>query len=168
MESTLSDLERRILAVLQKGLPLTLTPYKDMAEEIGIDTEQLLDVLRQWDAGGRLRRIGAVVSHVKVGLRAGSMVVWQVEPERVEEVGRILASFGAVSHAYQRPTTPEWPYNLYTMVHGSDPTEVDRTVAEMSRACGVEKYRQLHTKKELKKVPPTYVTVRQSPQGPGT
>lgn len=160
MESTLSDLEKRILAVLQKGLPLTLTPYRDMAGQIGIETERLLDVLRQWDTDGKLRRIGAVVSHVKVGLPAGSMVVWQVDPARAEEVGRILALFIQVSHAYQRPTSPAWPFNLYTMVHGADAAEVDRTVRQMSRACGVKKYCQLHTKRELKKVPPTYIMDR--------
>ncbi len=160
MELTLSDLEKSILAVLQKGLPLTLTPYRDMASQIGIETERLLEVLRQWDADGKLRRIGAVVSHVKVGLAAGSMVVWQVDPARAEEVGGILASFAQVSHAYQRPTSPAWPYNLYTMVHGTDAAEVDRTVREMSKACGVKKYSQLHTKRELKKVPPTYIMDR--------
>ena len=160
MELTLSDLEKSILAVLQKGLPLTLTPYRDMASQIGIETERLLEVLRQWDADGKLRRIGAVVSHVKVGLAAGSMVVWQVDPARAEEVGGILASFAQVSHAYQRPTSPAWPYNLYTMVHGTDSAEVDRTVHEMSKACGVKKYCQLHTKRELKKVPPTYIMDR--------
>ncbi len=160
MESILSDLEKRILAVLQKGLPLTLTPYRDMASQIGIEPDQLLEVLRQWDADGKLRRIGAVVSHVKVGLAAGSMVVWQVAPARAEEVGGILASFAQVSHAYQRPTSPAWPYNLYTMVHGTDAAEVDRTVREMSKACGVKKYCQLHTKRELKKVPPTYIMDR--------
>ena len=156
----MSDLEKRILAVLQKGLPLTLTPYRDMAGEIGIEPERLLEVLRQWDTDGRLRRIGAVVSHVKVGLSAGSMVVWEVAPDRVEEVGRNLASFSQVSHAYQRPTSPSWRYNLYTMVHGADSSEVDRTVRQMSKACGVKKYWQLHTKRELKKVPPTYIMDR--------
>ena len=160
MESTLSDLEKRILAVLQKGFPLTLTPYRDMASRIGIETERLLEVLRGWETDGKLRRIGAVVSHIKVGLAAGSMVVWQVEPSRAEEVGRILASFAQVSHAYQRPTSPSWRYNLYTMVHGADSSEVDRTVHEMSKACGVKKYCQLHTKRELKKVPPTYIMDR--------
>ena len=160
MESGLSDLERRILGTIQKGLPRTLTPYRDMACEIGIETEELLEILRQWQKNGRLRRIGAVVSHVKVGLGGGSMVVWQVEPERIEEVGTKLASFDQVSHAYERPSSKEWPYNLYTMVHGRDAEDVDRTVEEMSRSCGVKNYYQLQTKEELKKVPPTYIIDR--------
>ncbi|MBE0534731.1 MAG: Lrp/AsnC family transcriptional regulator [Phycisphaerae bacterium] len=157
MKSSLSDLEKRVLAVLQKGFPITLTPYQDMARKIGIETAELLDVLKRWRDDGKLRRIGAVVSHVKVGLGAGAMVVWQVESERVEEVGTMLAGFPQVSHAYERPASDAWPYNLYTMVHGADAAEVDETVAAMSRACGVDKYRQLQTLKELKKAPPTYI-----------
>lgn len=160
MGSGLNDLEQRILAVLQKGLPRTLTPYRDMACEIGIETDQLLEILRKWKENGTLRRIGAVVSHVKVGLGAGSMVVWQVDPERIEEVGAKLASFAQVSHAYERPSSREWPYNLYTMVHGRDADEVNRTVEEMSTSCGVKNYHQLQTKEELKKVPPTYIIDR--------
>lgn len=157
MESPLSDLERRVLAIVQKGLPVTFTPYEDMAHEIGIETGELLEVLRRWREEGKLRRIGAIVSHMKVGLRAGAMVVWQVEPERIEEVGAILAGFAQVSHAYERPASKEWPYNLYTMVHGAIDAEVDETVRAMGRACGVDEYRQLRTLRELKKAPPTYI-----------
>jgi DNA-binding Lrp family transcriptional regulator len=158
MASPLTELERRILSVLQKGLPLSETPYGDMAGEIGIETSQLLETLRQWRKDGRLRRIGAIVSHVKVGFESGSMVVWQVDAERIEQVGRQLAGFLQVSHAYERPRSDDWPYNLYTMVHGRDADEVSDTVEKMSRACGVKDYRQLETIRELKKVPPTYIT----------
>ncbi len=105
-----------------------------------------------------IRRIGAIVDHFKVGLSGGGMAVWQVEPERVEQVGEILAGFREVSHAYERNTVENWPYNLYTMVHGADFQEVEQTVARMSQACGVSNYCILVTEKELKKVPPTYIT----------
>ena len=91
MKSHISDIESRILAVLQEGLPKSRTPYRDMAREIGIRTVELLAVLEDWKQQGKLRRIGAIVNHFKVGLGAGAMVVWQVEPERVEQVGKVLA-----------------------------------------------------------------------------
>jgi DNA-binding Lrp family transcriptional regulator len=160
MELPLSDLEIRILGVLQKGFPITRTPYQDMAREIGIETAELLEILKRWREEGKLRRIGAVVSHVKVGLAAGAMVVWQVEPDRIEKAGRVLAGFPQVSHAYERPSSETWPYNLYTMVHGADDKEVDETVRAMSRACGIDTYCKLQTLRELKKVPPTYIKDR--------
>ena len=153
----MSDIERRIVAVLQKGLPTSQTPYEDTARQIGIDTDQLLSILNDWKKQGRLRRIGAIVNHFKVGFDAGAMVVWQVEADRIVEVGSALAGFKEVSHAYERQSYENWPYNLYTMVHGRSAEEVRGVVERMSRTCGVSSYRILVTEKELKKVAPTYI-----------
>ena len=157
MKNHISGMERKILAVLQEGLPRSQTPYKDMAEQIGMETKELLTVLKDWKKQGKLRRIGAIVNHFKVGLPAGAMVVWQVESERIVEIGQIFAGFKEVSHAYQRQTCENWPYNLYTMVHGKSAEEVGKVVKRMSQACGVSNYRILVTEKELKKVAPTYI-----------
>lgn len=153
----MSDMERRILSVLQKGLPISQTPYKDMAQKTGMETDELLAALKDWVKQGKLRRIGAIVNHFKVGLPAGAMVVWQVESERVVEIGQIFAGFKEVSHAYERQTRENWPYNLYTMVHGKNAEDVRDVIKRMSRAGGVSNYRILVTEKELKKAPPTYI-----------
>ncbi len=157
MKDRISSIERRILAVLQKGLPKSQTPYKDMAQQAGIDIEQLLAVLEDWKKQGKIRRIGAIVNHFKVGLGAGAMVVWQVEPERVEEVGRILAGFEEVSLVYERHISKDWPYNVYSMVHAANQEELQHKIEMMAKASGVGNYRILGTEKELKKVSPTYI-----------
>jgi len=158
MKNHKSTIEHRILSVLQEGLPVSQTPYKDMAQQIGMETGELLTVLKDWKKQGKLRRIGAVVNHFKVGLPAGAMVVWQVESERAVEIGQVFADFKEVSHAYERQTSENWPYNLYTMVHGKSAEEVQQVVKRMSQVCGVSNYHILVTEKELKKVPPTYIT----------
>jgi DNA-binding Lrp family transcriptional regulator len=160
MVENLSDTESKILAVLQQGFPKSPTPYGDIAGQAGIETVQLLAVLEDWKQKGLLRRIGAIVNHFKVGLGAGAMVVWQVEPQHVQQVGEILAHFKEVSHCYERSIDRNWPYNLYTMVHAAGPADIDDIVKSMSRACGVEKYRVLVTERELKKTPPTYIKQR--------
>lgn len=157
MKKTISDIERRVLAAVQGGFPRSQTPYQDMAEQVGMSTEQFLSILKRWKQEGRLRRVGAIVDHFRVGLSGGAMVVWRAEPERIEKVGKLLAGFREVSHAYERQTYDHWPYNLYTMVHGANTQEVEKTVERMSQACGISDYRMLTTTKELKKVPPTYV-----------
>ena len=157
MKECISDVERRILAVLQKGLPKSQSPYEDTARQAGIATEELLAVLKKWRQQGKLRRIGAIVNHFKVGLGAGAMVVWQVEPESVEEVGRILAGFKEVSHVYERHIDKNWSYNVYTMVHAPNQKELQHTIEMMAENSGVSNYRVLETEKELKKVGPTYV-----------
>jgi len=157
MKNYISSIERRIIAVLQEGLPMGQTPYSDMSQRIGIETNELLEVLKDWKKQGKLRRIGAILNHFKVGLPAGAMVVWQVEAEHVIEIGEKFASVKEVSHAYERRTCQNWPYNLYTMVHGKNEEEVQRIVEDMSKAVGISNYRILTTEKELKKVPPTYI-----------
>ena len=157
MIKSLSETEKQVLRIIQHGMPRSMTPFADMAQKAGIETEQLLDVIKGWKADGSLRRIGAIVNHYEVGLSAGMMVVWQVEADRIEEVGKKLAEFPEVSHAYERIATEDWPYNLYTMVHGASTEQVEKTVEAMSKACGVENFRGLITEKELKKVPPTYI-----------
>jgi len=158
MNESISEIEREVLAVIQKGFPKSRSPFKDMAEVIGIETAELVEILKKWQQDGKIRRIGAIVNHFKVGLGAGAMVVWQVEEERIEEVGKLLADFKEVSHAYERRIAENWPYNLYTMVHGVNSQEVEQVVEKMSRCCGVRNYKILVTEKELKKVPPTYIT----------
>jgi DNA-binding Lrp family transcriptional regulator len=157
VENQLSDIEQKILAAIQHGLPESKNPFKEIAEKIGIETDQLLQVLQEWKEQGKIRRIGAIVNHFKVGLGGGAMVVWQVEPEQTDSVGKLLAGFKEVSHAYERRTDEKWPYNLYTMVHGKSEDDVLKTVQRMSRACGISNYRMLVTEKELKKAPPTYI-----------
>jgi DNA-binding Lrp family transcriptional regulator len=158
MKGKISDIERKILAVLQEGLPNTDSPYRDMARRLGIETKELLAVLQQWKQQGKLRRIGAIVNHFKVGLGTGAMVVWRAEPQKIAEAGKILAGFEKTSHVYERQISENWPYNLYTMVHAPNSKELQQTVEKMSRASGIVEYRILETEKELKKTPPRYVT----------
>lgn len=157
MTTNLKEIEIKLLEAVQHGLPLSKSPYKDIAEQTGVDVEVVFKVLKFWEQHGRLRRIGAIVNHFRVGLGAGAMVVWNVPGDRVEEVGGMLAGFKQVSHAYQRPAHPKWKYNLYTMVHSADRQGLVQTVEQMSEKVDIADYKLLETVAELKKVPPTYV-----------
>jgi DNA-binding Lrp family transcriptional regulator len=153
----LNDLERKILAAIQHGMPNTLTPYEDMAASIGISVEQLLDTLKTWKTQGKIRRVGAIVNHFQLGYGVGAMVAWDIPKDKIDDTGQLFASFAEVSHAYQRPSAPGWPYTLYTMVHAATAAELDSTIRAMSQASGIEKFQALKTIRELKKVPPTYI-----------
>jgi DNA-binding Lrp family transcriptional regulator len=154
---TLTDTERKLLAEIQHGLPATATPYLDVAATIGVDVEEVLAILNNWKNDKRMRRVGAIVNHFKVGLQGGAMVVWQVEKDKIKAIGEQFASFPEVSHAYERPSSDAWPYNLYTMVHGRGADEVEVTIKKMSDESGIKNFMQLETVRELKKVPPTYI-----------
>ena len=157
MKNTLNDTDRKILAAIQHGMPNSLTPYKDLADEIGMTTEDLLENLRNWQETRKIRRLGAIVNHFKLGRGTGAMVVWDVPKEDIEKIGELFASFPDVSHAYQRPTSKAWPFSLYTMVHASSVEELESTLQKMSDSSGVTNFSVLKTVRELKKVPPTYI-----------
>lgn len=153
----LNDFEKKILMAVQDGLPMSLTPFKDLALQIGISVEQLLAVLKSWQREGKLRRVGAVVNHFQVGRSAGALVAWDVPASQIDRIGELFASFSEVSHAYQRPSAAGWPYSLYTMVHADSEDRLHSTIMAMSQAGGITSYRELKTLKELKKSTPVYI-----------
>ena len=157
MKTLMSQLERHILSEIQHGMPMSLTPYQDIAKVVGISVDQLLEVLRKWKSEQKIRRVGAIVNHFQIGHGAGAMVVWNVPEDRIDEVGKLFASLPKVSHAYQRPAKNHWPYNLYTMVHASRSEEIETMLEGMSHKSRICDYRALKTVRELKKVPPTYI-----------
>ncbi|MDI3280759.1 MAG: AsnC family transcriptional regulator [Bacillota bacterium] len=147
----LDEADRALIEALQDDLAAVPRPFAPVAARCGLSEEEVLARIRRLLGAGVIRRFGATLKHYEVGLVANAMVVWRVEPERLEEVGTRLASFPAVSHCYARATTPEWPYNLYTMIHGRDRRECVRTAEEMAAAAGVKEYQLLFTVRELKK-----------------
>jgi DNA-binding Lrp family transcriptional regulator len=152
----LTEIEKRIIHELQQDLPVTSRPFAEVAEKVGISESQLLEKVREFVANGTIRRFGATLRHQRSGFEANAMVVWEVAPERTEEVGAIFASFREVSHCYQRPALPNWPYRIFTMIHGSS-REFCREIAQrMADAAGLENYELLFTEEELKKTTMAY------------
>ncbi len=123
-------IDRAIVAATQAGLPLVPRPYHVLAERLGVRPEEVLARLRRMLERGVIRRIGAVPNHYALGYRANGMSVWDVPDERVRELGRHIGALDFVSHCYHRPRVPpDWPYNLFAMVHGRTRAEVEEKVA---------------------------------------
>ncbi len=127
--------ERRLIAATQGGLPLEIDPWSAVARSTGLDAGEVLERLRSLLERGIIRRIGAAPNHYRLGLRGNGMTVWDVPDDEVEAVGRILGRMDCVSHCYQRPRhRPDWPYNLFAMVHGPDRDAVRRRLARIEAA----------------------------------
>ncbi|AKU13495.1 heme biosynthesis protein [Azoarcus sp. CIB] len=113
------DLERRIIVATQGGLPLVPDPWGAVAGELGIPPKELLARIRSMLERGVIRRIGAVPNHYAIGYTANGMSVWDIDDEAIDAVGEWLGALPAVTHCYRRPRRlPDWPYNLFAMVHG--------------------------------------------------
>jgi len=133
--SVLDDTDRRIVQATQAGLPLTARPYHAIAEQLGMEAAEVMQRMQCMLELGIVRRIGAVPNHYALGYRANGMTVWDVADERIDELGERIGRLDFVTHCYRRPRhLPEWPYNLFAMVHGRTREEVEakaRLIAEV-------------------------------------
>lgn len=152
----LTDLEKQIIAAVQGDLPVSPHPYAEIAVNLEVSEEEVLQTLQDLCDRGVIRRFGATIRHQRSGFNANAMVAWQVDNERVEEVGNIFAVFSQVSHCYHRNPAAGWPYNLYTMVHANHEDACRSIAQEMSAKAGVKDYTLLFSRKELKKTSMVY------------
>ena len=133
MNALLDDLQAlQLRRLLEAGLPLAARPYQVLAERVGATEEAVLEQVRRWSDSGLFRRMGLVIKHRALGFRANAMLVMDIPDEQVDQVGRCLGQAAGINLCYQRPRRlPDWPYNLFCMVHGREREQVCRLIAEL-------------------------------------
>lgn len=135
--SVLDGLDRQIVAALQEGLPLEERPWEAVARRSGIAAATVKARVQAMLEAGIIRRIAAVPNHYRLGLTANGMSVWDVEDRLVDALGAQVGALSFVSHCYRRPRRlPDWPYNLFAMVHGASREAVKAHVAEIAELLG--------------------------------
>ena len=133
----LDAIDRALIVATQGGLPLAARPYRLVGEQVGVSAEEVMARLRAMLDAGIIRRIGAVPNHYAIGWTANGVTVWDVADERVDELGGRVGSLDFVTHCYRRPRAlPDWPYNLFAMVHGSSRDEVRDQAARIAALLG--------------------------------
>lgn len=152
LQHRLTEEDIAVLRELQEDLPAEPTPFAPMAERIGCSQRELFAHAASLIERGFLRRFAAILYHRRAGFKANAMGVWKVPPEQTATIGPIMASFAAVSHCYERPTYPDWPYTIFTMVHGNSEQHCEEILAAISKATGITEYRALYSTREFKKV----------------
>jgi DNA-binding Lrp family transcriptional regulator len=153
----MNNITEKIIKELQADLPLTENPYQTIAKKLGITEKELVKRLKQLKANGQLKRIGVILKHQKSGYNANSMAVFTVEENHMKQVGRKLAESPKVSHCYERAAQPQWPYNLYAMVHGKNEDEVKNFILDFAKTNKIAEYNILVSEEELKKTSMRYV-----------
>jgi DNA-binding Lrp family transcriptional regulator len=133
----IDPLDRAIIQATQAGLPLVPDPWATVGEQVGTSAEEVRQRMERMLAKGVIRRIGAVPNHYALGFRGNGMSVWDVPDRMVRYYGRLIGELEFVSHAYHRPRhLPQWPYNLFAMVHGRDRSEVMGKVEQIAALLG--------------------------------
>ena len=117
----LSELDYRLIAEIQSGLPLCSHPYAEIGRRVDLSEGQVIDRISRLQDSGIIKRMGIVVRHHELGYIANAMVVWDIPDDRVDEIGEKLGSQECVTLCYKRPRRlPDWPYNLFCMIHGQE------------------------------------------------
>lgn len=148
------DLTPNYIAVikeLQKDIEITSEPFKDATQRLCMSYEEFFEIANELKDAGVMRRFATILNHRKAGFGANAMSVWSVPEEQGEEIGKKMAEFSAVSHCYLRPKYPNWPYNLFAMVHAKSKEECDTLIDEMAKESGLEEYGKLYSSVEFKK-----------------
>ena len=140
-----------VIKALQKDIDVVSEPFKKITEELDISYERLFEIATELKESGVMRRFATILNHRKAGFGANAMSVWSVPEEKGEEIGRQMAEFSAVSHCYLRPSYPNWPYNLFAMIHGKSQEECDSLIEEMAKESGLTEYGKLYSTREFKK-----------------
>ncbi|NQT87426.1 Lrp/AsnC family transcriptional regulator [bacterium] len=144
-------LDRKILRAVQDGLPLEPEPYALVAEELGMGETELRERLRLMLERGEIRRIGASIAHRRAGIACNLMCVWRIPPDAVEAFAAEAVKHDAVTHCYDREGPPDWPYNLYAMIHGRSVDDCQRVIDAIVAATGQEDCVALRSTREFKK-----------------
>jgi siroheme decarboxylase len=149
---TVSDEDIAYIRATQGDLQDVAEPFAPIAEQLGWSVERVLEYGRTMMDRGHLRRFAAIINHRTAGFRANGMAVWNVPAERIQDFGQFVAGYRGVSHCYQRPTYPDWPYSVFSMLHHPKVAGVEEAAAAIARETGVEDYKVLYSTTEYKKI----------------
>lgn len=150
-QEPLDAFDKAAVLAMQEDFLLVPEPYDAIAQRLDSSVPTLFSWINRMQEEGRLRRISGLLRHRRVGYQANGMTVWQIPEERVDAFGRFAADIEAISHCYERPTGPDWPYNMYTMIDGKRPEDCEAVVRQLEEAFEPFPHEILYSTREFKK-----------------
>lgn len=137
-QAVLDEQDQALITLIQTGLPLTPTPYADLGKQLNLNEKEVIQRIKDLNETKVIKRFGVVVRHHELGYRANAMTVWNIPDEVVSEMGSCMGQFDFVTLCYRRPRRlPDWPYNLFTMIHGKDRDDVLANIQLLVERCSL-------------------------------
>lgn len=152
----LTEQEKAVVRGLQGSIPIAADLFDQPARVSEMDVESLIALLEKWQKAGALRRLGLIVRHRRLGYTANSMCVWRVPESKINEAGRVLAECPDISHCYERPSPPSFPFNLYAMVHADTIEGAGKKFRHISEMADLSNGKMLMSVREFKKSSPVF------------
>jgi DNA-binding Lrp family transcriptional regulator len=160
--------DHALIQAIQGGFPLTEHPFADIGQTIGRTESEVIDRLRTLSERGVIRRMGVIVRHHELGYQANAMVVWDVPDHEIAHLGQRIKAFDFVTLCYRRRRClPNWPYNLYCMIHGRQREEVLHMKETLAQQCGLDTvpHQVLFSRRRFKQRGALYHGVPRQPSG---
>lgn len=139
-----NDQQHQLRAVLEQGLPINSQPYLTIAQQLThisatlVSEQQVIQQIEAWKFDGLVKRFGLVVKHRQLGYKANAMVVWNISDNDVDAIANVLALRSEISLCYRRPRRlPDWPYNLFCMIHGQSTKQVEMQIETIVAELGL-------------------------------
>ena len=146
-----TEQDKDFIRELQKNMDIIDEPFVNAAKNLGLTENEVFEKMKHYEDIGVMRRFAAILRHRQIGFTANGMIVWKVDSDKISEVGSKLGSFPQVSHCYERPTYPDWPYNVFSMIHCKTQDEAYDVAKTIQDQIHVDDYNILFSTREFKK-----------------
>jgi len=143
--------DKNFIRELQKDMEIIDEPFVKDANNLGITENELFEKMKHYEDIGVMRRFAAILRIHQFGITSNSMIVWKVPEDKIAKVGETLGSFHQVSQCYERPTYPDWPYNVFSMIHCKTHDEAHEMAKTIQDQIHVDEYQILFSSREFKK-----------------
>ncbi|MCP4176521.1 MAG: Lrp/AsnC family transcriptional regulator [bacterium] len=144
------DLDKQLIRNL-RNIPITERPFTKLSNILNIPKETVLEKINSWKKKYVLKRISIIPYHYKIGYKSNAMCVWKIDKDDVEEIGKVLSGRKEITHLYERTAYPEFPYNIYAMVHGNSHKVTTEIFHNISNELLLNNGTILFSTKEIKK-----------------
>ena len=152
LQIEMTPLHMATVRLLQSDIEIKSEPFEDIIKELDISYDKFFQIVDELQKSGMMRRFASILNHRRAGFNANAMVVWDIDENKGEEIGKTAASFSAVSHCYLRPKYDNWKYNLFTMVHGKTKEDTNGVIEDIKKEIEYKDYMPLYSSREFKKV----------------
>ena len=157
----LDSVDRSILQFLQDQLPINPSPYRDLSVQLGVQEEEIVERIQNLISKGIIKRIGAIPYHHSIGYSHNALVVWDIPLPFASFVTTTVADLSYVSHCYFRQCPPQFPYPLFTMIHGTSEQDLIAKIQTLSESFQCKHYQILKSIKEWKKTSMNYTFTKE-------
>lgn len=126
----LSPLHKQLLNNYQQDFPLSVTPYQDIADQLGVSEDEVLQAFRALSEQEMISRIGPVIAPNKVG--SSALVAMAVPEADLPRVAEQISHYPEVNHNYER----ENRFNLWFVLIADDEQHLQAVIADIEQKTG--------------------------------